>query len=276
MVPARFAARRLPSRYWRVRMILYLALLCGALVVITVLPFAVAGRTGNGLWIAVPVAVTLIYAALREMPRCLAYYRSLWPGTWLTALIPALGAMALTLGIGQVLSLGPAGSPLNWSLGTLFGVGGDAGMNGFAIPLTTPGFVALYAPLAVLALPLLAWWEENIFRRGTRDMASAVRRSALFGLAHVTAGVSLGACFALGCAGFVFTLVYWHALHDPQKTVHRAALPGWVRRRLLPAEKGKAALEEYAVFRATQAHLLYNAIGITAIMLLAFGPWHLQ
>jgi uncharacterized membrane protein len=100
-----------------------------------------------------------------------------------------------------------------------------------------------------------------------------VRRSALFGLMHLTAGVSLGACIALGCAGFVFTLVYWRALRDPQAAARREALPAWVTKRILPARTGTAALEQYAVFRATQAHLLYNAIGITAIVLLAFGPW---
>ena len=84
---------------------------------------------------------------------------------------------------------------------------------------------------------------------------------------------SLGACIALGCAGFIFTLVYWHALQDPEAATHRADLPGWVTRRILPAKHGRAAMEQYAVFRATQAHLLYNAVGITAIVLLAFGPW---
>jgi hypothetical protein len=276
MVQAPFPTRRLPSWFWRARTLLYLALVCGALVTTTVLPFALAGFTGNGLWIAAPVVLTLVYVALREMPRCLAYYRSLWPGAWAPALLAALVAMAITLSIGQVLSLAPASSPLNWSLGSLFGVGGDAGMNGFAIPLTQPVFVVLYAPLAVLALPLLAWWEESIFRRGTRGMAAAVRRSMLFGLVHITAGVSLGACLALGCAGFIFTMVYWRALRDPHQSLHRAALPRWVTRRILRADRGRSALEEYAVFRATQAHLLYNAVGITAIMLLAFGPWHLQ
>jgi hypothetical protein len=181
--------------------------------------------------------------------------------------------MAITLGVGQALSLAPAGGLLDWSLGTLFGVGGDAGMNGFAIPLVHPILVFLYAPVAMLALPLLAWWEENIFRRGTRGIASAVRRSTVFGLLHLTAGVSLGACIALGCAGFVFTLVYWHGLQDPEAATRRADLPGWVTKRILPAHAGKAAMEQYAVFRATQAHLLYNAVGITAIVLLAFGPW---
>jgi hypothetical protein len=276
MVQARIPGQRLPPRFRRTRITLFLALAGGGLIALTVLPFAVAGYTGNGLWIAAPVFITLLFVALREAPRCLAYYRSLWPWAWPSALVAACGAMVVTLGAGQVLSLAPAGSPLDWSLGTLFGVGDDAGMNGFAIPLLQPVLVFVYAPAALLALPLLAWWEEEMFRRGTRGLAAAVWRSALFGLMHATAGVSLGGCLALGGAGFVFTVVYWQALRDPRAAAQRASLPPWVQRRVLPARQGHAAMEQYAVFRATQAHLLYNAIGITAIMLLAFGPWHLQ
>ncbi|HVA90008.1 MAG TPA: hypothetical protein VNL71_09200 [Chloroflexota bacterium] len=237
-------------------------------------PFALAGRTGNPLWIAAPVAVTLAYVALRESPRCLAYYRSLWPGAWAPALFAALAALVLTLGIASGLSLLPPNQPLNASLGSLFKVGGDAGANGFAIPLATPLLAAIYAPLAILALPLLAWWEEDIFRRGTTGVRSACIRSLLFGLLHVTAGVSLGICLALGCAGYVFTLVYWRALRDPHAADHRAALPDWARNRILLAATGRSAAEQYAVYRATQAHLLYNAIGVTTIILSTFFPSH--
>jgi hypothetical protein len=244
------------------------SLLLGAgLATVVLLPFLLAGRTGNPLWIAAPVFITLIYVAVRETPRCLAYYRSLWPWDWLPALGLALAAMVVTMGIAIPLSLAPAGSPLNWSLGTFFHVGGDAGMNGFAIPLTHPLLALVYVPVALLALPLLAWWEEDIFRRGTRGMRSALIRSTLFGLVHLTAGVSLGACFALGCAGYVFTLGYWRALRDPRAAERRAALPAWVCARLLPRAGGRRAAEDYAVFRATQAHLLYNAVVIVAVVI---------
>ncbi|MGH2345262.1 MAG: hypothetical protein ACRDG4_08550 [Chloroflexota bacterium] len=235
-------------------------------------PFALAGATGNPLWIAAPVGLTLLYIGARETPRCLAYYRSLWPTAWGVALVAALGALVVTLGIGGALSLLPADQPLNGSLGTLFNIGNDAGANGFAIPLVTPWLAVVYAPLAVLALPLLAWWEEDIFRRGTRGIASACLRCTLFGLLHLTAGVSLGICIALGCAGFVFTVVYWRALRDPGAEAHRAALPTWVRTRLLWLPSGQRADEQYAVYRATQAHLVYNAIGVTVILVSTFLP----
>jgi hypothetical protein len=245
----------------------------GLVAVLAVLgPFALAGATGNSLWIAAPVVLTLVYVAVRETPRCLAYYRSLWPTSWRSALIPACGALVVTLGIGGALSLLPADQPLNGSLGALFNVGSDAGANGFAIPLITPWLALVYVPLAVLALPLLAWWEEEIFRKGTTGVASACRRSALFGLLHVTAGVSLGVCVALGCAGFMFTLVYWRALGDPHASEHRDALPAWVQARVLPPAKGRRAAQQYAVYRATQAHLVYNVIGVTVIVVAAFFP----
>ena len=235
-------------------------------------PFAMAGVTGSPLWIAAPVLLTLVYVAARETPRCLAYYRSLWPTSWLAALVPALGALVVTVVIGGALSLLPPDQPLNGSLGTVFNVGGDAGANSFAILLVTPWLALAYVPLAVLALPILAWWEEDIFRRGTTGVASACTRSALFGLLHVTAGVSLGICIALGCAGFVFTMVYWRAMRDPRAAEHRTALPAWVRTRALGHAQGRRAAEQYGVYRATQAHLVYNAIGVTVILILAYVP----
>ena len=242
--------------------------LCAALLALVLLPFLLAGRTGNALWIAAPVLATLVYVLLREGPRCLAYYRSLWPVAWGRGLLMALAALAATLGLGTVLSLLPSGGPLDWSLGSLFGVGGGAaGVNGFAIPLGTPLLALLYAPPALLALPLLAWWEEDIFRRGTRGVRSALIRSALFGLLHITAGVSLGSCIALGAAGLVFSAAYAHALRDPSALDQREALPESVRDLLLPRASGVRAREDFAVFRATQAHLIYNVVGICAILL---------
>lgn len=239
-----------------------------ALLALVILPFLLAGRTGNALWIAAPVLATLVYVLLREGPRCLAYYRSLWPLAWGRALLTALAALAATLGLGMALSLLPPGGPLDWSLGSLFGVGsGAAGVNGFAIPLGTPLLALLYAPPALLALPLLAWWEEDIFRRGTRGGRSALVRSALFGLLHITAGVSLGSCIALGAAGLVFSAAYAQALRDPSALEQRGALPESVRGLLLPRASGARAREDFAVFRATQAHLIYNVVGICAILL---------
>jgi hypothetical protein len=264
---------RYPAR-WRVAFTLCTTI--GGTFALILVPFALAGLTGNALWIAAPVFVTLVYVALRESPRCLAYYRSLWPRAWLTALVPALIALAITLAVGEAVSLLPANGVLDWSLGTLFHVGGDAGENGFAIPLTDPVLAVLYAPAAILALPLLAWWEEEIFRKGTAGLSSALRRGILFGLAHVTAGVSLGGCMALGCAGFIFTLVYWRAQRHGRATAARDTLPSWAARRLFPPAYGRAASEQFAVFRATQVHLMYNAVGVLTILLLAFGPWQSQ
>src|SRR5579875_1336569 len=87
----------------------FVVLITGAvLLVTTILPFALAGLTGNVLWIAAPVALTLVYILLREAPRCLLYYRSLWPRAWLPALLWAGAALATTVGIGALLSAAPS------------------------------------------------------------------------------------------------------------------------------------------------------------------------
>jgi hypothetical protein len=271
MIPINQSPRRRGGAWRRMlsgRLLAYIILLTLGLTLLSAAPFAVAGMTGNALWIAAPVAATLLYVLIRETPRCLAYYRSLAPLAWLPALAAALVALAVTLGIGAVLNLAPSSSVLDWSLGSLFHVGTDAGINGFAVPLSIPWMAAIYAPPALLALPLLAWWEEDIFRRGTRGWRSALARSTVFGLLHLTAGVALGACVALGAAGLVFTWVYRRALRDPDAAARRAALPAWARERVLPhAPTGPRPIEDYAVYRATQAHLLYNVIGVCVILL---------
>jgi hypothetical protein len=247
----------------------FIALILAAIVLTIIGPFALAGATHNPLWIAVPVFLTLLYVAAREAPRCLAFYRSLWPRDWLPALGYAAIALVVTSGVALLLSAAPAASPLNWSLGNAFNVGGDAGMNGFTIPFTNPLLAIIYAPASLLALPLLAWIEEDLFRRGTTGVASATRRSALFGIMHLTAGVTLGACIALACAGYIFTIVYWRALRDSHRQSRTANLPRWVQTRLFPVNNGNRVDQQYATYRSTQAHLVYNAIGVCAILLLS-------
>ena len=250
----------------RLRLLTSGAWLLAILLALIVAPFWLAGLTGNALWIAAPIAGTLLYVLMREWRRCLAFYRSLWPLAWLPGCAWALLALGITLGLAGLIARVPSGTPLDWSLGLLFNVRGDAGVNGFAIPLTTPWLALLYVPPALLALPLLAWWEEEMFRRGTRGLRSACVRSVWFGLLHLTAGVSLGSCIALGAAGLLFSLVYWRALHDTTWAVARDGLPGWARSLLLPDGDGRQARESYAVYRATQVHLLYNVIGVLAIL----------
>ena len=46
----------------------------------------------------------------------------------------------------------------------------------------------------------------------------------------------------------------------------------WVRARLLPYGSGRRAAEDYAVYHATQAHLLYNAVVLGAIVFSLLAP----
>jgi membrane protease YdiL (CAAX protease family) len=255
-----------PKRYQALRWVLA-GLILGVLLTLTsVVPFALAGLTGDDLWISAPVVLLLAYVLVREAPRCVAYYRSLWPSAWRPALGWAVLALALTGLLVGALSLLPANPVLDWSLGSVFHVGAAAGENGFAVPLSVPWLALLYALPALLALPLLAFWEEEIFRRGTKGWSSALVRSTLFGLAHLTSGVSLGVCGALGAAGLVFTFAYWHGVSSRDAMSARTGLPARVRERLLPIGSGVWGREEFGVYRATQAHMLYNVIGVCAIL----------
>jgi hypothetical protein len=69
-------------------------------------------------------------------------------------------------------------------------------------------FAPVFALLLIVALPLLANLEEEMFRVGTKGIKSALKRSLIFGLVHMIAGVSLGYALALTIPGLWFTYQY--------------------------------------------------------------------
>jgi len=63
--------------------------------------------------------------------------------------------------------------------------------------------------LLLTALPKLAEFEENLFRRGTKNWLDGLARSILFGLVHMLAFVPLGTAIVLIIAGLFFTYLYF-------------------------------------------------------------------
>ncbi len=228
------------------------------------LPFILAGYTGNPLWLSVTTAPYLAYVVCRYSSRCLAYYRSLWPWSWASALGLAIVALTLTVATFVIVAIVLPAPLRDWSLGTLFHIGTLSGRNAATVPLAYPALAALYAPPLLLALPLLAWMEEEIFRRGTTTWVGGFMRSVMFGLVHLTAGVSVGVCLALSGAGLVFTYAYLRALDDKGAVERLERLPSWALVALFPQPP---RAKDYAVFRATQVHLTYNAFAIIVAVL---------
>ena len=157
------------------------------------------------LWVAIPLTtfITLSLAwELRDKGRfakSLKIIRSIRP--WMV--VANIPIIALVLGAVALLCQIPF---MQWSWMSLIGGSGNSTLVGlqygwwFALP---------FAVLLVLALPLLAELEEQIFREGTRNWAHGVARSTVFGLIHIVAGVPLAAGFALIIGGLWFTHQYF-------------------------------------------------------------------
>jgi len=64
--------------------------------------------------------------------------------------------------------------------------------------------------LLVIFLPVLAFLEEILFRRGTKSWRSGLIRSLIFGTIHITAGTPVGtSVIVLSILGIVFTREYF-------------------------------------------------------------------
>src|SRR6266536_3423430 len=74
---------------------------------------------------------------------------------------------------------------------------------------------AAFVLLLIPALPLFAYAEEQMFRRGAEGWSS--RRRALkvvqFGLVHALIGIPIGTALALSVGGAYFMRTYLHSIH---------------------------------------------------------------
>lgn len=75
--------------------------------------------------------------------------------------------------------------------------------------LKFPIFGLIFMILFMLNVPRLARYEEDQFRRGTKDWKDASGRSIRFGLMHCIVGVPVGVGLALAIGGMWFTYQYF-------------------------------------------------------------------
>ncbi len=116
---------------------------------------------------------------------------------------------------------------LNWSILNVLVPRGDSariGTNLYLLPLNLPWIGWIFMALLVFNIPLLAYIEEDIFRRGTETTWDVIRRSLKFGFVHCLIGLPLCAGLMLSLMGFWYTYHYfkggtvraamYHALHN--------------------------------------------------------------
>lgn len=164
-------------------------------------------------------------------------WRHVWPAPLLLAtVIAAATALMLLPGLswGWWTMLGGAGNPVFGSSGATTGT-----MWEWIIPLV---FICLLLP----ALPLFAYAEERMFRRGAQNWKP--RRRAIkvvqFGLAHAVIGIPIGTALALSIGGAYFMTSYLREFRSSQSA-------------------------DSATLEATRAHTAYNGL-IVGLVVFAF------
>lgn len=190
----------------------------------------------------------------------------------------ALLTLAVVIGLTQLLWQVPALRIGWWSLAG--GVGnvylGQTSNEGIEWRL-----VALAVPLLLaLILPIAAFAEESIFRSGMENQSWGVRiaRQVVFGFLHcLLAGVPLAAGFAISIAGCYYAAVYLTAYRaearaSPERTPV-APGPGerwedWVRQADEAVDRSPN-LQQGAIATAAAAHLAFNAIILTLVIVTA-------
>ncbi len=128
-------------------------------------------------------------------------WRHVWPVPLvLTAVVIAASVLMLVPGLdwGWWTALGGSGNPVTGGTEQTVGT-----MWEWLVPLV---FLSLLLP----ALPLFAFAEEHIFRRGAEHwtIGRRVSKTVQFGLVHAVIGVPIGVALALSLGGAYFMGVY--------------------------------------------------------------------
>lgn len=160
-------------------------------------------------------------------------WRHVWPVPFVLALVIAAASLLIQvppLDWGWWSAFGGEGSPVFGSSESTAGTLWE-----WIVPLA---FVALLVP----ALPLFAYAEERMFRRGAERWSGRRRLAKVlaFGLIHAVIGIPLGSAIALSIGGAYFMVVYLAAIR-----------------------RGETA--DGATLESTRAHTMYNAVIVALV-----------
>lgn len=99
---------------------------------------------------------------------------------------------------------------LGWGWWQLLDSSTEAGgQNAIMASTSIPIVGTIFLVVLFFAMPRLAEYEEELFRKGTTNWKNGVKRSILFGLVHCFMGVSIGVGLALSICGLWFTHQYF-------------------------------------------------------------------
>lgn len=159
------------------------------------------------LWIGFMIA-SLIILIVRDTS-WIQYYKNI---NWKLILANIAVIVAMMFGLEFLMTISPKvmGFSIPKLIGILFKNAPDIpimNINLLGYDVKYLGVILLLILLA--ALPKLAEFEENLFRRGTENWLDGLARSILFGLVHIFAFIPLGAAIILIIPGLFFTYLYF-------------------------------------------------------------------
>jgi hypothetical protein len=155
--------------------------------------------------------MVFIFLFPRTCVACLKLYTHMRPYHLLCGCGSILATILMTAGLSAI-----PWKPLMWSYLDHVSLGDDE--DGDKTNLIEFGFVdivpaILYTLLILLVLPVAAWFEEVIFRAGTKNWRWGLLRSFIFGIIHLTMGVPLILNFVpLPIMGMWFTREYFEGM----------------------------------------------------------------
>lgn len=176
-----------------------------------------------------------------------------WKRFRLRMLIEVLVVILLTIAIGIVLWV--LGLRFSW-LSLIFSEGGNIVITPVRKGSESANIlIRLMVPVFFLALiaavPFMAKYEEETFRKGYNKWGRIIRQSVKFGLVHCLVGVPLGFGIALILPGFFYGWKYKRAYDSIiiSKVFHFISLA-----------------EEEAVMISTTYHTMYNTVVVSILL----------
>lgn len=193
----------------------------------------------------------------------------------------ALGAIIL-VGASAALLMQLPGMSWSW-WGALGGTNnvmmGDTGLPGALGVLIQAGILGL----VLSGIPLFAYMEEQIFRKGAevRSPLTNLVFALIFGCVHFLAGVPMGAALALTLGGLLLTWRYLRTFHQEQDALFREI---YQRERpeseqqfaacrelaLLQSLAARERMTENALISASTLHTQWNYLAVTLFIIASY------
>jgi len=170
---------------------------------------------GNTVWLTVLIAIQLASFILlfpRTFVACLVFYKQLRP----YHLFLGFCTVVITQCMVIVIDFIPAPEVLGWTWIQYFQDDGQASTStnllDFGFYASEGAVQAFFFLLMFLILPVAAYFEELIFRRSTKNWKAAILRCFLFGLAHLSMGVTVDSLIPLMLLGAWLTREYFEGI----------------------------------------------------------------